>query len=182
MCPIRVHWHVKVNYREYWRVKITVTNWNYRKNYSQWNLVVQHPNFDKVTTIFSFNYKALNTYGVIGEYPWYPLTILDNLSEGLPFFSADDTGMLWGIRYYNDLLMVAGPVGNVQSELLFRKEPSTFTFERGWAVPRRIYFNGDNCVMPPPDAYPWLPNPSHSHVLKASSVVLSMAIFTTLFF
>lgn len=66
--------------------------------------------------------------------------------------------MLWGIKYYNDLLMHAGPVGNVQSEILFRKDTSTFTFEKGWAFPRRVYFNGDHCVMPPPDAYPWLPN------------------------
>ncbi|CAL4931582.1 unnamed protein product [Urochloa decumbens] len=157
MCPIRVHWHVKLNYREYWRVKVTVTNWNYRMNYSQWNLVVQHPNFDKVTTIFSFNYKSLNPYGII-----------------------NDTGMLWGIKYYNDLLMVAGPDGNVQSELLFRKDPSTFTFEKGWAFPRRIYFSGDSCVMPPPDAYPWLPN--SSPVLKASSLVLPIAIWTALLF
>ncbi|WVZ57289.1 hypothetical protein U9M48_007694, partial [Paspalum notatum var. saurae] len=156
LCPIRVHWHVKINYREYWRVKITVTNWNYRMNYSQWNLVVQHPNFDKVTTIFSFNYKSLNPYGVI-----------------------NDTGMLWGIKYYNDLLMVAGPDGNVQSELLFRKDRSMFTFEKGWAFPRRIYFNGDSCVMPPPDAYPWLPN-SSSPVLKPSSLVLRIVIWTAL--
>jgi len=50
--------------------------------------------------------------------------------------------MLWGIKHYNDLLMVAGADGNVQSELLFRKDPSSFTFEKGWAFPRRIYFNG----------------------------------------
>lgn len=67
--------------------------------------------------------------------------------------------MLWGIKYYNDLLMEAGPYGNAQSELLFQKDPS-FTFDKGWAFPRRVYFNGDNCVMPPPDAYPWLPNSS----------------------
>lgn len=66
--------------------------------------------------------------------------------------------MLWGIKYYNDLLMVAGPLGNVQSEILLRKDPSTFTFQKGWAFPRLIYFNGDNCVMPPADSYPWLPN------------------------
>lgn len=159
MCPIKVHWHVKFNYKEYWRVKITVTNWNYRMNYSQWNLVVQHPNFDKVTTIFSFNYKSLNPYGVI-----------------------NDTAMLWGIKYYNDLLMVAGPDGNVQSELLFRKDPSTFTFEKGWAFPRRIYFNGDSCVMPPPDAYPWLPNSSPVLLLKSSSLVLPIAIWMAMLF
>ncbi|PQP98634.1 COBRA-like protein 1 [Prunus yedoensis var. nudiflora] len=57
-----------------------------------------------------------------------------------------------GTKFYNDFLMQAGPLGNVQSELLFRKDQATFTFDKGWAFPRRIYFNGDNCVMPPPDA------------------------------
>uniref|UniRef100_A0A0A9GSE1 COBRA C-terminal domain-containing protein n=1 Tax=Arundo donax TaxID=35708 RepID=A0A0A9GSE1_ARUDO len=82
--------------------------------------------------------------------------------------------MLWGIKYYNDLLTVAGPDGNVQSEFLFRKDPSTFMFEKGWAFPRRIYFNGDNCVMPPPDAY--------RAVLKTSYLVQFIAIWTTLLF
>lgn len=65
MCPIRVHWHVKLNYKDYWRVKITITNFNYRMNYTQWNLVVQHPNFDNLTQIFSFNYKSLTPYAAI---------------------------------------------------------------------------------------------------------------------
>lgn len=63
MCPIRVHWHVKLNYKDYWRVKITVTNFNYRMNYTQWNIVAQHPNFDNITTVFSFNYKPITPYG-----------------------------------------------------------------------------------------------------------------------
>lgn len=67
MCPIRVHWHVKTNYKAYWRVKITITNFNYRMNYSQWNLVVQHPNFENLTQIFSFNYAPLVPYGPISE-------------------------------------------------------------------------------------------------------------------
>ncbi|XP_062150968.1 COBRA-like protein 1 isoform X2 [Alnus glutinosa] len=135
MCPIRVHWHIKLNYKAYWRVKITVTNFNYRMNYSDWNLVVQQPNFNNLTEIFSFYYKSLTPYGG----------------------AINDTAMFWGIKFYNDFLMQAGPLGNVQSELLFQKDV-TFTFEKGWAFPRRVYFNGDNCVMPPPDAYPWLPN------------------------
>ncbi|XP_077222550.1 COBRA-like protein 1 [Tasmannia lanceolata] len=137
MCPIRIHWHVKLNYVEYWRVKVTITNFNYRMNYSLWNIVVQHPNFDNLTEIFSFNYKSLTPYQAI-----------------------NDTAMMWGVKFYNDFLMQAGPLGNVQSELLFQKDLSTFTFNKGWAFPRRVYFNGDNCVMPPPDAYPWLPNAS----------------------
>ncbi|KAL2499847.1 Protein COBRA [Abeliophyllum distichum] len=156
MCPIRVHWHVKLNYKDYWRVKVTITNFNYRMNYTQWNLVVQHPNFDNLTQIFSFNYKPLTPYDKI-----------------------NDTAMLWGVKFYNDLLMQAGPLGNVQSELLFRKDKSTFTFDKGWAFPRRIYFNGDNCVMPPPDSYPYLPNASSrqnvSLLILAITLLLSVA-------
>ncbi|KAJ9540638.1 hypothetical protein OSB04_027144 [Centaurea solstitialis] len=157
MCPIRVHWHVKLNYKDYWRVKVTITNFNYRMNYSQWNLVVQHPNFDNLTQIFSFNYK--------------PLT---------PYSSINDTAMLWGVKFYNDFLNQAGPLGNVQSELLFRKDKSTFTFEKGWAFPRRIYFNGDNCVMPPPDAYPYLPNASSRLSLSLLALLASLVLFFVL--
>ncbi|XP_042498579.1 COBRA-like protein 1 [Macadamia integrifolia] len=159
MCPIRVHWHVKLNYKTYWRVKVTITNFNYRMNYTQWNLVVQHPNFDNLTELFSFKYKSLTPYGVI-----------------------NDTAMLWGVKFYNDLLMQAGPLGNVQSELLFQKDPSTFTFDKGWAFPRRIYFNGDNCVMPPPDAYPSLPNASSRPIISLlCSVSALLASLTFLF-
>ncbi|KAL3844585.1 hypothetical protein ACJIZ3_001988 [Penstemon smallii] len=157
MCPIRVHWHVKLNYKDYWRVKVTITNFNYRMNYTQWNLVVQHPNFDNLTQLFSFNYK--------------PLT---------PYEHINDTAMLWGVKFYNDLLSQAGPLGNVQSELLFRKDKSTFTFEKGWAFPRRIYFNGDNCVMPPPDAYPFLPSSSLRQ--NISLLMLLITLFLSLAF
>lgn len=95
-------------------------------------------------------------------------------------FDADDTAMLWGVQFYNDLLMQAGPSGNVQSEILFQKDASTFTFEKGWAFPRRIYFNGDNCVMPPPDAYPWLP--SDGSQLGSSIISLFMSLLLPLVF
>ena len=62
MCPIRVHWHVKLNYKEYWRVKMTVTNFNYQMNYTQWTLVAQHPNLNNITQVFSFDYKPLIPY------------------------------------------------------------------------------------------------------------------------
>lgn len=72
MCPARVHWHVKLNYKAYWRVKITITNFNYRVNYTQWNLVVQHPNFDNLTQIFSFNYKSLAPYAGFSKFDYFP--------------------------------------------------------------------------------------------------------------
>lgn len=159
MCPIRVHWHVKLNYKEYWRVKVTITNFNYAMNYSNWNLVVQHPNFDNLTQIFSFNYKSLTPYGDI-----------------------NDTALLWGLKFYNDFLMQAGPLGNVQSELLFQKDLSTFSFEKGWAFPQRIYFNGDICVMPPPDAYPMLPNAgSRQYISLLTLFVTSLSTMAFLY-
>lgn len=148
MCPIRLHWHVKQNYQSYWRVKLTVSNRNYAWNYSQWNVVVQHPNFDNLTEVFSFTYKSLTPYGS----------------------AYNDTALFWGIRFYNDLLMQAGEEGNVQSEILFQKDKNTFSFTEGWAFPRKVYFNGDLCVLPPPDAYPSLP--SGSSVLKVPKIAI----------
>lgn len=91
---------------------------------------------------------------------------------------ADDTGMFYGMKFYNDLLMEAGPLGNVQSEVLMQKDKNTFTFKQGWAFPRKVYFNGDECRLPPPDAYPSLPNSGRVNsvsILKmAASVLLIM--------
>ncbi|KAL7227904.1 hypothetical protein ACSBR1_022727 [Camellia fascicularis] len=159
MCPIKVHWHVKVSYTQYWRVKITVTNLNYAKNYSQWNLVVLHPNMRSVTQVFSFNYKALNQYGDL-----------------------NDTGMFYGIQYYNDMLLQSGYNGNIQTEMVLHKDTGIFTFREGWAFPRKISFNGDDCVMPSPDDYPRLPNNGHlSAPFPFSIIVSSLLLIVVLF-
>ncbi|OMP11846.1 Glycosyl-phosphatidyl inositol-anchored, plant [Corchorus capsularis] len=158
MCPIRVHWHVKLNYKEYWRVKMTVTNFNYQMNYTQWTLVAQHPNLNNITQVFSFDYKPL-----------------------IPYQSTNDTGMFYGLKFYNDVLMEAGPDGNVQSELILKKDMNTFTFTQGWAFPRKIYFNGDECMMPPPDQYPYLPNSANSNLIS-SSTMASLLLLVLLVF
>lgn len=66
--------------------------------------------------------------------------------------------MFWGIKYYNDMLLQAGEAGNVQTEMLLHKDKEMFTFKEGWAFPRKVSFNGEECVMPSPDQYPRLPN------------------------
>uniref|UniRef100_A0A7N0T9L4 COBRA-like protein n=1 Tax=Kalanchoe fedtschenkoi TaxID=63787 RepID=A0A7N0T9L4_KALFE len=157
MCPVRVHWHIKLNYQDYWRVKLSVTNFNYQMNYTLWTLVLQHPNLNNVTQVFSFHYKPL-----------------------APYASINDTGMLYGMKYYNDLLMEAGPFGNVQSEILLQKDASTFTLKQGWAFPRKVYFNGDECMLPPPDTYPFLPNSVHFN--RNSFITLSFAAIVFLLF
>lgn len=76
--------------------------------------------------------------------------------------------------------MEAGPKGNVQSEVLMKKDKNTFTLKQGWAFPRRVYFNGDECMLPPPDSYPFLPNSAH---IQPTSISLMAAcvIFTSIF-
>ncbi|XP_030478181.1 COBRA-like protein 6 [Cannabis sativa] len=156
MCPIRVHWHVKQSYREYWRVKITITNMNFAKNYSHWNLLVLHPNLQSLTQVFSFNYRSLNQYGNI-----------------------NDSGIFWGIEYYNDMLVKSGKSGNVQSEMLLHKDTPIFSFKQGWAFPRMISFNGDHCVMPSPDHYPTLPNIAQtSFITPKPSSLFSLFLFS----
>ncbi|CAN6574610.1 unnamed protein product [Malus baccata var. baccata] len=129
--------HVMLNYKDYWRVKVSIPNFNYRMNYTLGTLVIQHPNFNNVTQVFSFDYKPLIAYDSI-----------------------------------------TGKFGHVQSEMLLKKDKNTFTFREGWAFPRKVYFNGDECQLPPPDVYPFLPNSAHETLLSFSTLVSS---FTFLF-
>ena len=189
MCPIRVHWHVKLNYKDYWRVKIAITNFNYRMNYTQWTLVAQHPNLNNVTQVFSFDYKPLVPYESISEYK-PTLKAFSSRAEKtrfriqllISFSMADDTGMFYGMKFYNDLLVEAGEHGNVQSEVLLQKNKDTFTFKHGWAFPRKVYFNGDECRLPPPDTYPFLPNSAHANpfAFRAMAVPLLLMILYTI--
>lgn len=80
------------------------------------------------------------------------------------------------MKFYNDLLMEAGPFGNVQSEVLLQKDKNTFTFKQGWAFPRKVYFNGDECMLPPPDTYPYLPNAANRKLLSFSTLI-SVVLF-----
>lgn len=93
---------------------------------------------------------------------------------------ADDTGMFYGLKFYNDLIMEAGSKGNVQSEVLMKKDKNTFTLKQGWAFPRRVYFNGDECMLPPPDSYPFLPNSARR--LPTSFVTMTTYVIVASFF
>lgn len=90
--------------------------------------------------------------------------------------NADDTGMFYGMKFYNDVLMESGPTGNVQSEVLLEKDKSKFMLKQGWAFPRRVYFNGDECMMPSPDSYPYLPNSAHKSLSYAMALFFSTLI------
>ncbi|CAL1353182.1 unnamed protein product [Linum trigynum] len=138
MCPVRIHWHVKNNYMRYWRVKLTISNYNLQRNYSDWNLVVQHPGFSKKAITYSFNTTTLPTVGI-----------------------EDEVALFWGLPYYNSELTEAGAgggFGSVTTDIILEKDLDEFTLMSGWALPRRVYFGGEECQMPLPDAFPMLPN------------------------
>ena len=79
------------------------------------------------------------------------------------------------------MLIEFGPMGNVQSELLFHNDRKTFTLKKGWAFPHRLYFNGDDCILTFPDAYPSLPNGTPASKYSGL-VVLSLGIISVLVF
>lgn len=88
--------------------------------------------------------------------------------------------MFYGTKFYNDLLMEAGPFGNVQSEVLLQKDQNTFTFKQGWAFPRKVYFNGEECMLPPPDTYPFLPNSANGNLIGYSTHIVSAVLLLLL--
>ncbi|AES74274.1 COBRA-like protein 1 [Medicago truncatula] len=153
MCPIRVHWHFKNNYMNQWRIKLTISNYNFNRNYSNWNVLVQHPGFNQKATTYSFNSTKLSTLGI-----------------------QDGVALFWGIDYYNNELLHSDKdrVGSVTTEILLEKDENSFTLQNGWTFPRRIYFNGENCDMPLPDTFPMLPNGSSS--LRPTSHVFTLSL------
>ena len=181
MCPIRVHWHVKTNYKDYWRVKIAITNFNYRMNHTLWTLAVQHPNLNNVTQVFSFDYKSVAPYGSISK----SLTIKDStfwtkhwnvksfLMQMILECSMERsfTMIFWWKRDLQGMFS--------QRFNLLQKDQKTFIFKQGWAFPRKVYFNGDECMLPPPDSYPFLPNSARGNL--ASFWTLSLTILILMF-
>ncbi|KZV53465.1 protein COBRA precursor [Dorcoceras hygrometricum] len=164
MCPIRIHWHIKNNYQDHWRVKLTVSNYNYGRNFSDWNVLVQHPGFGLPASVYSFNSTTLSTIGV-----------------------PEDVALFWGKEDYNTELLQADEhqLGSVTTEILLQKDSTSFTLTNGWGFPRRMYINGENCQMPPPDTFPMLPNGSPRrkpfHVQLPHLLAVLYLIYGTLF-
>ncbi|CAI9104689.1 OLC1v1003413C1 [Oldenlandia corymbosa var. corymbosa] len=157
MCPLQIHWHVKQNYIDHWRVKLTISNFNLGRSYANWNVLVQHPGFSQSITTYSFNSTILSTSNV-----------------------PDEVALFWGISYYNDQLWKADEnrIGSATTDILLRKDKNSFTLRNGWAFPRRIYFNGESCDMPLPDTFPSLPN-GVSRTQKDPNIVVLILFYLT---
>lgn len=94
----------------------------------------------------------------------------------------DAVALFWGLANYNTELLQASEkqVGSVTTEILLSKDQSSFTLNNGWAFPRKIYFNGENCEMPLPDDFPALPDtstaPKHTALLPPPLLLLYIMI------
>jgi hypothetical protein len=122
-----------------------------------------------LTLYCSFHYKyRYGPYGVCLAKSWETL--------------ADEVALLWGIEYYNTELLNADEdqLGSVTTEMLLNKDADSFTLRNGWAFPRRIYFNGENCEMALPDTFPMLPNGSSSLRSTYCQILLVFLAFITL--
>ncbi|KAJ6402920.1 hypothetical protein OIU84_014932 [Salix udensis] len=77
-------------------------------------------------------------------------------------FLADEVALFWGLQAYSDELLQPDQrqLGSVLTGILFEKDSGIFILRNGWALPRRIYFIGEECAMPLPDTFPVLPNGS----------------------
>ncbi|KAF2282971.1 hypothetical protein GH714_043290 [Hevea brasiliensis] len=78
--------------------EISITNFNYWMNYTQWTLVAQHPNLNNITKVYKFVYKPLMLYNSLNE-----------------------TGMFYGVEDYNDLLLEAGPDGTFNQKCFLER-------------------------------------------------------------
>ncbi|KAF5185401.1 Cobra-like protein [Thalictrum thalictroides] len=120
---------------------------------------MQHPGLSASPRIYSFNSTLLPTVGF-----------------------ADEVAVLWGLKNWNEMLLQGtyDQEGSVSTEILMDKKDDSFTFKNGWALPRRIYFNGENCQMPLPDDFPRLPNSSCSLHSRYHFLFLLIALYLIL--
>lgn len=65
------------------------------------------------------------------------------------------------------------------TEILLLKDMNSFTLSNGWAFPRRVYFNGENCEMPLPDTFPMLPNGYSKNKPYSSHLSVLVLIYLT---
>ncbi|KAJ6976344.1 hypothetical protein NC653_028457 [Populus alba x Populus x berolinensis] len=124
------------------------------------------------------------TQAIFESLPVHPVLVGARIMKILAVSS--DTALLYGNKKNNDKLLEAGLNGNVQSEILLGKDMSRFTLEHGWGFPSRIYFDGDECMMPPPDSYPSLPNsapfsPTASSTPAIFLILILLAFWCSLF-
>ncbi|XP_030499388.2 protein COBRA [Cannabis sativa] len=127
MCPVNINWQV-INHQR--KVRVTISNLNYAKNYQDWIMLAEHPAFDNSTTLLHANHKFLS-----------------------PKSYSNKMEVVWGRRGYNDALTPFGKKGSSIKMVMVFKRYKAGHHDRvataDWKnPPDAIFFNGDLCVIP----------------------------------
>ncbi|KAI3980146.1 hypothetical protein MKX01_033287 [Papaver californicum] len=130
MCPVNINWQMLQPKEKgaYMTVNVSISNFNYRINYTDWALLVNHPFINKLTRVVHANHK---------QFPNFKMAEL-----------------MWGIKHKNAIITTSGRKGSTVSWVMqLYKDKSTNTTstssscKKDWCAPNEIFFNGDRCVI-----------------------------------
>ncbi|XP_059639600.1 COBRA-like protein 10 [Cornus florida] len=131
-CGVSINWHVNSNYGNGWTARITIFNWE-EINFEDWFLAIQlkkklSRGYEKV---YSFNGTLLQNLNY---------TIFFQGLPGMTFLTAEENG-----TNPSDPKVP----GKQQSIISFTKKYNPgITITKGDGFPSRVYFNGEECVLP----------------------------------
>ncbi|KAG0631966.1 hypothetical protein M758_1G294500 [Ceratodon purpureus] len=133
-CGININWHIVSDFTKGWSARLTLLDWS-NITYPDWFAVIEMP---KATPGLQEAYTMNATR----------LPLLNN-SLGDPLLN--NTFVVTGLEGYNNYLMAAQNLssGKIQSVVSFTKETTPgILVPMGDGFPTRIFFNGEECVMP----------------------------------
>ncbi|KAL1346044.1 COBRA-like protein 10 [Arachis hypogaea] len=130
-CPVSINWHVNSDYKTGWTARITLFNWE-RYAFDDWFTALQFHNnsFRDFDEVYSFNGTRI---------PGLRTVFLQGF-KGLNYL----VGLTNGSRIGDPHVP-----GKQQSVLSFKKKHSKKFNIRRDAFPTKVYFNGEECALPP---------------------------------
>jgi hypothetical protein len=133
-CGVNVNWHIVSDFTKGWSARLTLLGWS-NITYPDWYVVVEMPNATRgLQEAYTMNATRL------------PLL---NNSDGDPMIN--NTFVLTGLEGYNNYLMPAQNLtsGKIQSVISFTKDGTPgIEVPLGGGYPSKIWFNGEECVLP----------------------------------
>ncbi|PON54955.1 COBRA-like protein [Trema orientale] len=131
MCPVNINWHVmsKVEENHERKIRVTISNLNYARNYPDWIVLVEHPALGYSTGVIHANHRFLSS---------------SNYRK---------MEVVWGRKGHNQVLAPFGTNGSTTNFVLVFKGRARHGTAREWRSPEAIFFNGDRCVSPLPTQF-----------------------------
>lgn len=133
-CGININWHIVSDFTKGWSARLTLLDWS-NITYSDWFAVIEMP---KASPGLQQAYTMNATQ----------LPLLNN-SLGAPMLN--NTFVVTGLEGYNNYLMAAQNLssGKIQSVISFSKDLTPgIMVPLGDGFPTKIFFNGEECVLP----------------------------------